>query len=200
MDTSLGYPASVVRPGYVREHYSWKKVTTSVSNFIMGNPQIDHYGDMEVTNHRTGERCVLTFKPRGWRGKDACEVKGTVYDKEGNVRWELAGRWNGQLGECGGGWCCFVICICGLPPNGDVRPSCLPYYRPTTTVARKAGAGNGALQPDETLPTVNDGVSSPTIAPEYILIWKINKQPPNMPFNLTKFALTLNDDRPEIKK
>lgn len=32
--------------GLVPEHYSWKKVTTSVSNFIMGSPTIDHYGDM----------------------------------------------------------------------------------------------------------------------------------------------------------
>lgn len=93
------YPASQTRPGFVREHYSWKKVTTSISGFVMGAPQIDHYGDMEVTNHRTGERCVLTFKPKGWRGKDACEVKGSVYTADGELAWELAGRWNGQLGE-----------------------------------------------------------------------------------------------------
>jgi hypothetical protein len=57
-------------------------------------------------------------------------------------------------------------------------------------VARKAGAGHGALNPD-------DKVAN---APEYLLIWKINQQPPNMPFNLTKFALTLNDSNPGIKK
>lgn len=93
------YNKPAQRAGHVREHYSWKKVTTSVSNFIMGNPQIDHYGDMEITNHRTGEKCVLTFKPRGWRAGNACELKGNVYDAKGNVAWELAGRWNGQLGE-----------------------------------------------------------------------------------------------------
>ena len=53
--------------------------------------------------------------------------------------------------------------------------------------------------PDDAVPTVSNGASSPVIAPEYLLIWKINKQPPNMPFNLTKYALTLNDARPEIK-
>lgn len=122
----------------------------------MGAPQIDHYGDMEVTNHRTGERCVLTFKPKGWRAGNACEVKGMVYDSNNQLQWEMAGRWNGQL------------------------------------VARKAGAGTGALQPDDKVPTGR--------APEYLLIWKINQQPPNMPFNLTQFALTLNDNKPEIKK
>lgn len=94
-----GYDRPALRSGYVREHYSWKKVTTSVSNFIMGNPQIDHYGDMEITNHRTGEKCILTFKPRGWRAGNACELKGNVFDAKGNVVWELAGRWNGQLGK-----------------------------------------------------------------------------------------------------
>lgn len=58
-------------------------------------------------------------------------------------------------------------------------------------VARRAGAGAGALQPDEKLPSAT--------SPEYLLIWKINAQPPNMPFNLTRFALTLNDARPAIK-
>jgi hypothetical protein len=34
--------------GKVIEHYTWKKVTTNVSGFILGNPTIDHYGDMIV--------------------------------------------------------------------------------------------------------------------------------------------------------
>ena len=35
------------------EHYSWKKVTTNVSGFILGSPTIDHYGDMIVRSFRT---------------------------------------------------------------------------------------------------------------------------------------------------
>ena len=72
--------------------------------------------------------------------------------------------------------------------------TCVP-----SSVARKAGAGGGQLMPDDAVPTVSNDAASPVIAPEYLLIWKINKQPPNMPFNLTKYALTLNDARPEIK-
>ncbi len=34
--------------GKVVEHYSWKKVTTNISGFILGSPTIDHYGDMTV--------------------------------------------------------------------------------------------------------------------------------------------------------
>ena len=36
--------------GKVIEHYSWKKVTTNVSGFILGSPTIDHYGDMIVSH------------------------------------------------------------------------------------------------------------------------------------------------------
>lgn len=34
----------------IMEHYSWKKVTTNVSGFILGSPTIDHYGDMTVSS------------------------------------------------------------------------------------------------------------------------------------------------------
>lgn len=83
--------------GLVVEHYSWKKVTTNISNFIMGTPIIDHYGDLIVTNHRTGETCTLTFKPRTWRGKDAMEIKGVVVDAQGRTAWDIAGKWDSQL-------------------------------------------------------------------------------------------------------
>jgi len=41
------------------EHYSWKKVTTNISGFILGSPTIDHYGDMIVrlSNISTGDGC-----------------------------------------------------------------------------------------------------------------------------------------------
>ncbi|GAC71329.1 hypothetical protein PANT_2d00058 [Moesziomyces antarcticus T-34] len=89
-------PAQMLQD-HVLEHYTWNKVTTSVSGFIVGSPTIDHFGDMEVTNHATGDRCVLTFKPRGWRGKDAFEIRGSVYDAQGKLCWDIAGRWNSQL-------------------------------------------------------------------------------------------------------
>ena len=44
------YPKAknTVSQGKVVEHYSWKKVTTNISGFILGSPTIDHYGDMIV--------------------------------------------------------------------------------------------------------------------------------------------------------
>lgn len=168
-----GYPKYVGKlgEGLVIEHYSWKKVTTNVSGFILGSPTIDHYGDMvvcawfsrplgrdahtilQITNHRTNDQCILTFKPRGWRGKDAYEISGQVIDASGRVAYEIAGRWNSQL------------------------------------VARQVGAGSGFLHPDVTV----SGPSSPSATPEYILLWRNSDKPPGSPFNLTPYAITLND-------
>ncbi|KAG8876575.1 hypothetical protein FRB98_007244 [Tulasnella sp. 332] len=137
----------------VLEHYSWKKVTSNVSGFISGSPTIDHYGDMTVTNHRTGDKCTLSFKPRGWRASSAGEIKGHVQNASGKVIWEIAGRWGSQL------------------------------------VARRVGSGKGDLLPDVSL----SGDASSTIGhPEYLLLWR-NTEKPHMPFNLTPFAITLND-------
>ena len=41
------YPKAISKDKVI-EHYSWKKVTTNISGFILGSPTIDHYGDMVV--------------------------------------------------------------------------------------------------------------------------------------------------------
>lgn len=42
----------------VVEHYSWKKVTTNISGFILGSPSIDHYGDMIVCSSYISNRAI----------------------------------------------------------------------------------------------------------------------------------------------
>lgn len=95
---------------------------------------------------------MLTFKPRGWRGKDAFEISGYVADAAGTVSYEIAGRWNSQL------------------------------------IMRPVGTGSGTLNPDETV----RGPSSPSPTPEFILLWR-NSEKPLAPFNLTPFAISLNN-------
>ncbi|KAG7095285.1 hypothetical protein E1B28_006055 [Marasmius oreades] len=151
------------REGKVVEHYTWKKVTSAVSGFILGSPTIDHYGDMIITNHRTKDTCILTFKPRGWRGKDAYEISGRVMDSKGNTVLEIAGRWNSQL------------------------------------IVRDAGTWSGDLNPDMPV-SDNSGLASPSSSPEYFLLWRNSEKPVGSPFNLTPFALTLNDCPKETLK
>lgn len=106
-----------------------------------------------MTNHRTGDKCILTFKPRGWRGKDACEIKGRVTDASGNTTWNIAGRWSTQL------------------------------------VARRTASGGDAdIDPD-----------AQASAAEIVLLWRNSDKPPNQPFNLTPFAMSLNGITPELE-
>ncbi|KAL8912688.1 MAG: hypothetical protein Q9171_002321 [Xanthocarpia ochracea] len=79
------------------EHYTWKKVTSSVIGIITGSPTVDNYGTMEIKNHTTGELCTLDFKPRGWKASSAYQVTGKVVGKDGKTRWSMGGRWNDKI-------------------------------------------------------------------------------------------------------
>lgn len=52
------------------------------------------------------------------------------------------------------------------------------------------GSGSGVLNPDASVSSLP--VTSPN-PPAYILLWRNTPKPPGSPFNLTPFALTLND-------
>lgn len=143
------------------EHYSFKKVTTSISGFVTGSPTIDHYGDMNIKCHSTGDECTMTFKPRGWRSSGAHELKGTVISGKTNAQtWEIAGRWSSQM------------------------------------VARRvSGAANGPnLDPDGNVDSlISDPTATPAVnVPEMVLLWKYHQEPLQA-FNLTPYAVLLND-------
>lgn len=59
-------------------------------------------------------------------------------------------------------------------------------------VARQVGTGVGQLHPDIAM----GGPNSPSTSNEYILLWR-NSIKPTSPFNLTPFAITLNDCPPD---
>lgn len=79
------------------ELYTWMKPNNTVIGILVGNPQVDINGDIEVKNHMTGDRCLLHFKARGWRASSAFEVRGEVYDKKGKKTWVLGGHWNDSI-------------------------------------------------------------------------------------------------------
>jgi hypothetical protein len=80
------------------EHISWKKVTTAVTNLIVGNPTIEHYGEMIVTNHTTGDVCKLNFKSNGWLSSDRNVLDGEVISAQtGKAEWTLSGHWDKSL-------------------------------------------------------------------------------------------------------
>ena len=42
-------------------HYTYKKVTTTVHNIIVGKLWIDNHGDVQLENHTTGDKMTLKF-------------------------------------------------------------------------------------------------------------------------------------------
>ncbi|KAF9928121.1 hypothetical protein FBU30_002623 [Linnemannia zychae] len=172
------------------EHYSWKKVTTCVQNLIVGTPWIDNYGDMLITNHRTGETCLLTFKARGWRGKDAYEIRGQASDSNGKEVWEVAGRWDSRL----------VARRAGGGQGGDLGSDDVAAGAIQVSEDDQSESNVRAASPNSSSHTKLRSAES--LSPKQVLLlWKrdpVSSTP--TPFNLTPFAMTLNNCPEELKK
>ncbi|XP_076150781.1 oxysterol-binding protein 1 isoform X3 [Alosa pseudoharengus] len=79
-------------------HYTWKKVTTTVHNIIVGKLWIDQSGEIDIINHKTGDRCHLKFAPYSYFSRDvARKVTGVVTDKEGKAHYVLSGTWDEKM-------------------------------------------------------------------------------------------------------
>ncbi|XP_030193933.1 oxysterol-binding protein 1 isoform X1 [Gadus morhua] len=79
-------------------HYTWKKVTTTVHNIIVGKLWIDQSGEIDVVNHTTGDRCHLKFAPYSYFSRDvARKVTGLVTDKDGKAHYVLSGTWDEKM-------------------------------------------------------------------------------------------------------
>ena len=63
---------------------------------LFGTRGVDHYGDMVITNHKTGENCMLKFHKKGWLSGQA-EVFGTVDDADDEPRLLVKGKWNSAV-------------------------------------------------------------------------------------------------------
>ncbi|XP_020648004.3 oxysterol-binding protein 1 [Pogona vitticeps] len=95
-------------------HYTWKKVTTTVHNIIVGKLWIDQSGEIEILNHKTGEKCILKFVPYSYFSRDvARKVTGEVLDSSGKVHYMLLGTWDEKMD-------CFKV-IPGMENGGESR-------------------------------------------------------------------------------
>ncbi|XP_077413203.1 oxysterol-binding protein-related protein 1-like isoform X2 [Vanacampus margaritifer] len=75
------------------EAYTWTNPTCCVHNIIVGQLWIEQYGSVEVINHKTGERCSMTFKPCGLFGKELHKVEGYILDKSKKKLCAIYGKW-----------------------------------------------------------------------------------------------------------
>ncbi|CAB4253190.1 similar to Saccharomyces cerevisiae YAR042W SWH1 Protein similar to mammalian oxysterol-binding protein [Maudiozyma barnettii] len=79
------------------DFYTYKKPDNTVIGILVGNPQVDNHGEVRITNHVTGDTCILNFKARGWRSSGAFEVTGEVFNKKKEKVWVLGGHWNDSI-------------------------------------------------------------------------------------------------------
>lgn len=52
-------------------HFTWRKVSTTVHNIIVGKLWIDNHGDQIITNHTTGDKCHLKFSPYSYLSRES---------------------------------------------------------------------------------------------------------------------------------
>jgi hypothetical protein len=94
----LGF-AHVEFPGSGNK-YSWRKVTTTVHNIIVGKLWVDHHGDMEIIGERAakGYKCHLKYLPYSYFARDTQRrVKGIVMNPSQQVKWVLNGTWDSKM-------------------------------------------------------------------------------------------------------
>lgn len=79
-------------------HYTWRKVTTTVHNIIVGKLWVDQSGEMDITNHLTGDKCHLKFIPYSYFSRETQrKVTGAVMNREGAVKWVVGGTWDDYI-------------------------------------------------------------------------------------------------------
>ncbi|KAM9260932.1 oxysterol-binding protein-related protein 1 isoform 2-T3 [Cariama cristata] len=158
------------------EAYTWTNPTCCVHNIIVGKLWIEQYGNVEITNHKTGEKCVLSFKPCGLFGKELHKVEGYIQDKSKKKLCALYGKWT----EC----------------LYSVDPATFEAYKKNdkkNAEEKKSSKQVGNTEEPDEMPLPDS--ESVYVIPGSILLWKITPRPPNSAqmYNFTSFAMALNE-------
>ena len=76
------------------DHIIYRRAQMAITNLIFGTRYIENYGDMAFKNLKTGDTASLHLKKRGWGGRGAHELEGTVSDANGKIRYKIQGKWD----------------------------------------------------------------------------------------------------------
>ncbi|CAH2093744.1 unnamed protein product [Euphydryas editha] len=81
--------------------YTWRKVTTTVHNIIVGKLWVDNHGDMDIVGEAgpaAGYVAHLKYLPYGYFSKDTQrKVTGVIKDPQGVPRYVLQGHWDSRV-------------------------------------------------------------------------------------------------------
>uniref|UniRef100_A0A4W6DBY4 Oxysterol-binding protein n=1 Tax=Lates calcarifer TaxID=8187 RepID=A0A4W6DBY4_LATCA len=158
------------------EAYTWTNPTCCVHNIIVGQLWIEQYGNVEVINHKTGERCSMTFKPCGLFGKELHKVEGYILDKSKKKLCAIYGKWT----EC----------------LYTVDPATFDAHKKSDKKNSddKKGSKQSSVdeEPEEMPPPDAETVQ---VIPGSELIWKITPRPENSAkfYAFSTFAMQLNE-------
>uniref|UniRef100_A0AC34QJU0 Oxysterol-binding protein n=1 Tax=Panagrolaimus sp. JU765 TaxID=591449 RepID=A0AC34QJU0_9BILA len=90
-------PTGLTHVGFKNQKnlYSYKKITTTVHNIIVGKLWIDNHGEMIIENHGTGDKCVLKFSAYSYFSSEKPrKVTGIVKDNKGVAKYLIQGFWD----------------------------------------------------------------------------------------------------------
>ncbi|XP_055273051.1 oxysterol-binding protein-related protein 1 isoform X1 [Moschus berezovskii] len=165
------------------EAYTWTNPTCCVHNIIVGKLWIEQYGSVEITNHKTGDKCVLNFKPCGLFGKELHKVEGYIQDKSKKKLCALYGKWT----EC----------------LYSVDPATFEAYKKNdkkNTEEKKNSKQVSASEESDEMPMPDS--ESVFVIPGSVLLWRIAPRPPNSAqmYNFTSFAMVLNEVDEEMER
>nr|XP_043896034.1 oxysterol-binding protein-related protein 1-like isoform X2 [Solea senegalensis] len=158
------------------EAYTWTNPTCCVHNIIVGQLWIEQYGNVEVINHKTGERCSMMFKPCGLFGKELHKVEGYILDKSKKKLCAIYGKWTE---------CLYTVDTVSFDTykKSDKKNS-----------DDKNGSKRGSVdeEPEEMPPPDAETVQ---VIPGSELLWKITPRPENSSkfYAFSTFAMQLNE-------
>ncbi|XP_071201445.1 oxysterol-binding protein-related protein 1 isoform X2 [Salvelinus alpinus] len=156
------------------EAYTWTNPTCCVHNIIVGQLWIEQYGNMEVLNHKTGERCCLNFKPCGLFGKELHKVEGYILDKSKKKVCSLYGKWTE---------CMYIVDSAALEA----------HKRSGKRAEEKKSCKQGSGEEVEEIPLPE--ADTVEVIPGSQLLWRIAPRPENSieMYSFTSFAMQLNE-------
>ncbi|XP_071346608.1 oxysterol-binding protein-related protein 1-like isoform X2 [Trachinotus anak] len=158
------------------EAYTWTNPTCCVHNIIVGQLWIEQYGNVEVINHKTGERCSMTFKPCGVFGKELHKVEGYILDKSKKKLCAIYGKWTE---------CLYTV----DPATFDAHKK---SDRKNSDDKKGSKQSSVDEEPEELPPPDAETVQ---VIPGSELIWKITPRPENSAkfYAFSTFAMQLNE-------
>ncbi|XP_031724155.1 oxysterol-binding protein-related protein 1 isoform X2 [Anarrhichthys ocellatus] len=163
------------------EAYTWTNPTCCVHNIIVGQLWIEQYGNVELVNHRTGERCCLNFKPCGLFGKELHKVEGYILDKSKKKLCALYGKWTE---------CLYVV-----------DPAAFEAHKKSDKkgAAEKRSSKAGCSEDHEEDPS--PAADTVEMIPGSQLLWRIAPRPANSTemYSFTSFAMQLNELHKEME-